>query len=203
MFPQKIKSITQSNEEPPVLIKPSLIKREHALSCLSRPRGLRAAEARPGQRRSMGHAPAGGGRRVWRVAGLRSCPQHQVVQKVGDFWTEGPRGRRARTLAGVGRLSSPARRGPRLQGLVGALATVEASGAQHASVSSPPSTCRALAGGRGGVLCPLTLPARLGSSSAPTSSPEPWGLGIGRSKGLAWPSQVVIFNRRHLCHAGL
>lgn len=125
---------------------------------------------------------------MWRVAGLPSCPQHQVVQKVGDFWTEGPRGRRARTLAGVGRLSSPARRGPRLQGLVGALATVEASGAQHASVSSPPSTCRALAGGRGGVLCPLTPPARLGSSSAPTSSPEPWGLGIGRSKGLAWPS---------------
>lgn len=32
MFPQKIKSITESNEEPLVLIKPSLIKREHALS---------------------------------------------------------------------------------------------------------------------------------------------------------------------------
>lgn len=55
----------------------------------------------------MGHAPAGCGRRVWPVAGLPSCPQHQAVQKVGDFWTEGPRGRRARTLAGVGRLSSP------------------------------------------------------------------------------------------------
>lgn len=82
--------------------------------------------------------------------------------------------------------------GPCLQGLVGALATVEATGAQHASVSSLPSAapCRALAGG-GWPLCPLTPPARLGSSSAPTNSPEPRGLGVGRSKGLAWPSGHV------------
>lgn len=47
-------------------------------------RGLQASEARPGWRGSTGHMPEGW-QQVWRVTGLCSCPQHQVMQKVSDL----------------------------------------------------------------------------------------------------------------------